>query len=259
MNAMPIVETQPQSLSVSAKLLSVIEVFSAQEHALTLSEIARRTGMPLPTVYRFVGEWTAWGGLVRRADGKYILGTKLWEIGVQSPNLQILKNSAIPFLEDIVSETKQTAQLAILEGFDALYVEKIAARNSTVTISRVGNRLPLHATGVGLVFLAFAGNDFIDSYLSKPLRKFTSYTKTSPDEVRQRISDIRRMGLARAEQELHLGIYSVAVPVKDRTGRTIAAISAIVPADQKDDRSLELLVRAAGIGTSRLLGFKNTR
>lgn len=245
--------------SVSSKLLTVIEAFSASEPALTLSEISRKTSLPLATAYRFVAEWVAWGGLVRRSDGKYIIGTRLWEVGVQSPNLQILRNAAVPFLEDLVSETKQTAQLAILEGFDALYVEKIAARNSSVTISRVGSRLPLHATGVGLIFLAHANADYVESYLSRSLKKFTPQTVSDPDSIRQRLNIIKRMGLVRVEEELHSEILSIAAPVRDRSGKTIAAISAVVPISYKDDRSLELMVRAAAVGTSRLLGFRGTK
>ena len=247
---------QEHSQSVSQKLLSVIGAFSASEPALSLSEIARKVDMPLPTVYRFVGEWVEWGGLVRRDDGKYFIGTKLWEVGVQSPNLQILRNAAIPFLEDLVSETKQSAQLAILEGFDALYVEKITARNSSVTISRVGSRLPLHATGVGLIFLAQADQDFLNKYLLRNRKKFTPQTVTDENLIRQRLVNIKRNGLIRVEEELYSGILSIAAPVKDRSGRTIAAISAVVPMSYKDNRSLELLVRAAGVGTSRVLGFQ---
>ena len=181
--------------SVSSKLLTVIEAFTATESALSLSEISRKTSLPLATTYRFVSEWVAWGGLIRRADGKYIIGTRLWEVGVQSPNLQILRNAAVPFLEDLVSETKQTAQLAILEGFDALYVEKIAARNSSVTISRVGKRLPLHATGVGLIFLAQANAEYVERYLSRPLKKFTPHTVVDPSLIRKRLNTIKRMHL----------------------------------------------------------------
>lgn len=242
--------------SVSSKLLSVIEVFSASEPALSLSEISRKTTLPLATAYRFVGEWVTWGGLVRRSDGKYVLGTRLWEIGVQSPNLRILRNAAVPFLEDLVSETKQTAQLAILEGFDALYVEKIAARNSSVTISRVGNRLPLHATGVGLIFLAQASGEFVDTYLERPLKKYTKLTISDTAEIRSRLNTIKRMGLVRVEEELHVGITAIAAPVMDRSGKAIAAISAVVPTGYKDYRSLELMVRASAVGTSRLLGYR---
>jgi len=257
--SMPAKKRARQTQSVSSKLLRVIEAFTSAEPALTLSEISRKTEIPLPTAYRFVGEWVAWGGLVRRADGRYVVGTRLWEVGVQSPNLQILKNAAIPYLEDLVSETKQTAQLAILEGFDALYVEKIAARNASVSISRVGSRLPLHATGVGLILLAQSDSDFIENYLARPLKKFTNHTITDPELIHPRLVNIRRTDLIRVEEELHTGILSIAAPVKDRSGKTIAAISSVVPIAQKDDKSLEFLVRSAGIGASRVLGFRGIK
>lgn len=245
--------------TVSSKLLKIIEVFTPQEPHLSLSEISRKTGIPLATSYRFVNEWVTWGGLVRLPDGRYEVGTKLWEIGVQSPSLQVLRNAALPFLEDVLAETKQTAQLAILEGFDALYVEKLVARNSTVTISRVGSRLPLHATGVGLVLLAHSSADFVDEFLKGTRKKYTPYTVTDANEIRQRLIQIRRLGVIRVDEELHYGVASFAAPIKDRTGRTIAAISAVVPVSQKDDKTLELLVRVAGVGTSRVLGYKGNK
>ena len=245
--------------SVSSKLLSIIEVFSVSEPSLTLSEISRRTGLPLATTYRFMGEWVAWGGLVRLPTGKYSLGTKLWEIGVQSSDLQLLRNAAFPFLEDLLTETRQHTHLAILEGFDALYVEKISARNSTLAVARVGRRLPLHATGVGLVLLANAGKDFIDAYLEKPLKKYTPNTIIDPSVIRRRLATIKTSDVARVDEELHVGVISIASPVRGKTGKTVAAISVVVPVAHPGERGLHPMVRIAGLGISRVLGFRGNK
>ncbi|TFB69756.1 IclR family transcriptional regulator [Cryobacterium glaciale] len=245
--------------SVSSKLLGVIEIFTASDVALSLSDIARKSDLPLATTLRFVREWVAWGGLIRLDDGRYAVGTRLWEVGVQAPSLQSLRNAALPFLDDLLVGTRQNAQLAILQGFETLYVEKISARNSTVLMSRVGMRLPLHATGVGLVLLANSGQNYIDEYLELPLKKYTACTVVDPRQVRQRLASIRVTGFVRAEEELHSGVISLAAPVHDRSGRTVAAISAVVSVEQRNDRSLDMMVRVAGLGVSRALGFRGSR
>lgn len=245
--------------SVSSKLLSIIEVFGISEPSLTLSEISRKSNLPLATTYRFVGEWVKWGGLVRNPNGKYSVGTKLWEIGVQSSDLQLIRTAAFPFLEDLLNETRQHTHLAILEGFDALYVEKISARNSTLAVARVGRRLPLHATGVGLALLANAERDFIDEYLGRSLKKYTAHTITDPQKIRQRLAYIRTSDVVRVDEELHVGVISVASPVRGKTGKTIAAISVVVPVTHTGSRALEPMVRIAALGISRVLGFRGRK
>lgn len=248
------------SRSVASKLFAILNFVSDDPSGgSTLSEIAAGTGLPLSTTHRLVAEWVHWGGLSKSRDGGYAIGARIWEVGMTSPSIQTLRSAAMPFLEDLHNTTKQHAQLAILQGEDALYIEKLSSRNSAELISRPGIRLPLHATGVGLVLLAHSGNHFVDSFLRKELPVFTPRTVVDPDEIRQRLEEIRTRGYVRTEEELHLGVTSVAAPVRDRRGTTVAAMSVVVPLSLESPTPLETLVQWGALGTSRVLGFQRTR
>jgi DNA-binding IclR family transcriptional regulator len=243
--------------SVASRLFAILDAFTAPAaRALTLTEIAQRAGLPLSTTHRMVAEWTAWGGLVRLDDGRYSLGLRLWEIGVQTPTARNLRTLALPYLEDLYESTREHVHLAILDGRDALYVEKLSGHQAVHVISRVGGRLPLHATGVGLVLLAFAPADVLDDYLASPLTKFTPSTMTSPDGLRRRVAEIRATGVARMSEEMTPGSSSLAAPILDRTGQVVAAVSVVTRTTSEADTAQELAVRQAARGISRTLGYR---
>ena len=245
------------SKSVASKLFAILD--SVQQHqdgSPTLTEIAQSTGVPISTAHRLVAEWVAWGGLERQPDGGYSIGQRLWEIGVTSPNIQNLRAAAMPFLEDLLYASKQHSQLAILDGADALYIERLSSRTSTAIVSRPGRRLPLHATGVGLVLLAYSSPKFIADFLAKDLHRFTPQTMVDAASLSNRLETIRRQGLARTDEELHAGALSIAAPVRDRAGTVIAAMSIVVPVSDRDRPALETLVQWGALGASRLLGYR---
>ena len=146
--------------------------------------------------------------------------------------------------------------LAILDGHDALYVEKLSGHQAVHVISRVGGRLPLHATGVGLVLLAFAPADLQEDYLASPLTKFTPLTQTDPDALRRRLAEIRATGVARMSEEMTPGSSSLAAPILDRTGLVVAAVSVVTRTTPTVDPAQELAVRQASRGSSRTLGYR---
>lgn len=245
------------SRTMAGKLFSVLDaVRNNTDNRATLSRIASTANLPVSTAHRLIAEWVRWGGLVREEDGSYAIGTKLWETGILSPSIRGLRLAAMPFLEDLVQATKQHSQLAILDGSDALYVEKLSSHNATRLISRPGIRLPLHATGVGLVLLAHASESFLEDFLSKDLPKYTQRTVNKPDEIMQRLKDIRLSGYVRVEEELHEGVLSIAAPVKDRMGSAIAALSVVVPIADRNKPEIETLVQWGARGTSRVLGYR---
>ncbi len=244
--------------SVASRLFAVLDTLTSAPLArsLSLTEIATRAGLPLSTTHRMVAEWVEWGGLVRLEDGRYGLGLRLWEVGVQAPTARNLRTIALPYLEDLYESTHEHVHLAILEGHDALYVEKLSGHHAVEVISRVGGRLPLHATGVGLVLLAFAPAELLDSYLAAPLTKFTSSTMTQPEALRRRLAEIRATGLARMSEEMTPGSSSIAAPILDRTGQIVAAASVVTRTTSSVNPEHEAAVRQAARGISRSLGYR---
>src|SRR6266496_5738716 len=143
-------------LSVPAKMLAIVDAFSQQRAAYTVSELARRTGLPLTTTHRLVSELERWGGLERGADRRYHIGLRFVEVAALCPRGPGLRDVALPIMEDLYEACHQNVQLAVRDGTEGVYVERIAGRRAVPVLTKVGARWPLHAPGVGLVLLAYA-------------------------------------------------------------------------------------------------------
>ena len=239
--------------TVTSRVLGILDAFTAERPQLPLSQISRRTGLPLTTTHRLVGELTRWGALERDEAGDYRIGLRLWEAASLAPRSVGLREAALPFLEDLYEATHQNVQLAVLDGTDAVYIERISGRDAVHVITRPGGRLPLHATGVGLVLLAYAPDDVLERVLSAPLRRYTRRTITDPGRLRRELAEVRRTGVAISRRQIELISISVAAPIR-AAGQVVAALSVVVPSENADPRRYTPAVVAAAHGISRTLG-----
>ncbi|WP_433206076.1 IclR family transcriptional regulator [Dactylosporangium sp. CS-047395] len=238
---------------MTSRVLSLLGAFNGEHRRLSLSQISRRAGMPLATTHRLVGELAAWGALERDADGRYQIGLRLWEVAALAPRSLGLREAAMPYLEDLYEATHQHVQLAVLEGSDVVYVERLSGRAALGVRSRVGGRLPAHTTGVGLVLLAHAPRAFVEEYLTHPLVAFTPLTISDPERLRTTLAKVRRAGHAVSDRQVQMDAVSVAAPVRDVEGRVVAALSVIVPFDGLQPSALVPAVVAAACGISRTI------
>jgi DNA-binding IclR family transcriptional regulator len=238
-------------------VLDVLGAFSEDAPELTLTAIARRTGIPLTTVHRLAGELVAGGALERGEDGRYRIGLRLWEIAALAPASLGLRERAMPFLEDLHEVTRHNVTLAVPDpedGSEVVYLERLAARDAVSILSRTGSRFPAHATGVGLALLAHAAPDVVDRVLARPLRRFTPYTVCDPDQVRVTLASVRQCGFVISDRQVEEVSLSVAAPVRTGAGPVVAALSIVVPADGTNPHTYVPAVRAAARGISRALG-----
>ncbi|MHA4949415.1 IclR family transcriptional regulator [Micromonospora sp. SD19] len=238
--------------SVTSKVLALLDAFSPATPALTLSELARRTGMPLPTVYRRAAELVAWGALERGDDGRYRIGLRLWEVGSLAPRGLGLRELALPVMEDLYEVTHENVQLAVRQGLELVFIERIAGRHAVPVLTRVGGRFALHATGVGLVLLAHAPAEVQEQVLAAPLERYTELTITDPRRLRGCLAEVRRVGYAVSDRQVTMDALSVAAPIRVPEG-VVAAISLVVAHDRADPVALAPLVQAAGRVVSRAL------
>lgn len=243
--------------SVAGRLLGVLGAFSIDRTSLSLSDISRRTGLPLATTHRLVGELAAWGALERDSSGRYHIGLRLWEVAALAPRGLGLRESAMPFLEDLYEATHENVQLAVLDGVEVVYLERISGRDAVSVFSRVGGRWPAHATGVGLVLLAHAPSDVQESYLAAPLAGFTEKTIVDPRQLRRVLAEVRRTGIAVSDGQVTLDALSVAAPVRDAAGEVVAALSIVVRAGSTPANVLAPAVVTAARGISRTLRGRN--
>lgn len=239
--------------SVTLRALQVLEAFTPDHRELTLTELAHRSGLPLTTAHRLVRDLAGWGALERDADGRYRIGLRLWEVASLAPRGLGLRELALPFLEDLYQVTHENAQLAVREGLEVVYVERIAGREAVPVLTRVGGRFPMPPTGVGLVLLAHAPAAVQEEVLGAPLQRFTEKTITSPWELRRVLAEVRRTGIAISDRQVTMDALSIAAPVYGPAGGVVAAVSIVVRAPRPQRTGLVPVVQAAARGISRAL------
>src|SRR5262245_14872435 len=177
--------------SVLGKAKLIIEAFTAEDAELSLAELVRRTGVAKATVHRLAQELIDWG-LLERSGNAYRLGLRLFEIGQRVPRQRILREAALPYMEDLLLATQETVHLAIPDGLDVLYVEKLICHRGLTKQSRVAGRLPLFCTATGKVILAFSPGSLLDSVIEHGLKPLTRNTLTAAPRLRAQIDKVRR-------------------------------------------------------------------
>ena len=243
--------TEWRGRSVISKVVALLDAFSPRAAELSLNELAQRTGLPVSTTYRLVSELVEWGGLERVDGGGYRIGLRMWEIGALAPRGETLRDVALPFMSDLFEATRENVHLAVLDGAEVLYVEKLSGRTAMPVRTRRGGRLPLHATAAGKVLLAHAPESLLRATVAAGLRRYTAHTIIAPGHLRRALTEIRRSGIGYAREELTVGSHSVASAVLDADGAAVAALSVTLRAGRTDPRRLGPAVRTAAISVSR--------
>lgn len=238
--------------SLSLKTMDVLAAFTADRPWLSLSEISRRCGLSLTTTHRIVSDLTSWGALERHNDGHYGVGLRLFETAVLAQRGPALREIALPHLEDLYEATHENVQLAVREGLEVVYIERIAGRGAVPVLTRVGGRFALHATGVGLVLLAFAPRDVQEQVLAEPLSIWTPETISDSATLRSTLAGVRHTGYAVSRGQVTLDALSVACPIRGPRNEIVAALSIVAHATT-DPRALLPAVRVASGSISRSL------
>ncbi|CAJ1511198.1 MULTISPECIES: IclR family transcriptional regulator [Mycolicibacterium] len=236
--------------TVASRLLAILAAFDERHRVLTLTDLARRTDVPVPTAHRLVGELVAGKALQRLDDGRYAIGPLLWEVGLLAPVSGPLRQLAEPYLHDVYAATKATVHLAVRDGDEVLFLHRMRGLASLPIVSSVGSRLPMHATGVGKVLLAYAPVD-VQARVLADLTRITPHTVTQPQVLWSQLERVRRDGVATTSEEMSLGACSLAVPVRRSSdGQVVAAIGMVLPSLRRDRQRLQgaLQVAAGGIG-----------
>ncbi|TLH64025.1 IclR family transcriptional regulator [Mycolicibacterium phocaicum] len=237
--------------SVASRTLSLLGAFDARHRRLTLTEMARRADLPVPTAYRLVNELQQWGALSRTSSGDYVIGRRLWDVGLLAPMQTGLREVASPFLHDLYGATLATVHLAVREGNQALYLDRLAGHASVPVVSKIGSRLPLHATGVGKVLLAHAPAELQSEVLGH-LKRITPHTVVHAGVLKGQLARVHRDGYATTVEEMTLGACSVAVPVF-RDDTVVASLGLVVPNLKRDKLRLVAALNVASQGISRSL------
>lgn len=244
--------------SVLTRAVRILEAFTADEPELTVSEIARRSGLHVATASRLVAALAGHGLLARRPDGTVAVGVRLWELAQRASPTLGLREAAMPFLQDLHAVVGHHVQLGVLDGEEVLFVERLSAPGAVVNYTRIAGRLQPHASSSGVVLLAFGPRELQERLLAGPLEALTPHTITDPDRLRALLADVRRTGSVVLPGHIHEEAAGVAVPVRNRRGAVVAAVSVIVPNDGRAHEKVPLL-QAAALGIGRALAMPALR
>ncbi|NUL45793.1 IclR family transcriptional regulator [Cellulosimicrobium funkei] len=239
-------------LGTANRLLAVLLTFEQDGAALSLSEVARRTALPTSTARRLLGQLCAARMLERVDDGRYQVGARLFELGMRAPVPRLLREVAVPVMEDLHSATRENVHLGILDVDSVLVIQQHTGNRSVPTPARSGARLPAHSTANGKALLAFSRPELVNQVLAGGIPRITEYTVSSTTTLRDQLDEARDRGWAVSQQENSLGTLSVGAPIFGHDGYAVAALSNVIPATTREFQPYAHAVKTASMTITRL-------
>lgn len=241
--------------------LRLLNLFTSEEPELQLDEIASRLEIGQSTAFRLIHTLTLEGFIVRDSATKsYRLATSVLSFGHTIVSKVDLCHLSIDIIEKLAETTGETAHISVFKDSQVLYLLKIDSAYPVHLLSHAGKMNPIHCTSTGQVLLAYQPDSIIEQVLSKELIPYTSNTITEPHKLKKVLKLVKTQGYAFCKEELHQGIRSVAVPVKNKRGEVIAAITIAGPTSRVNQQTLPRLIKqaqnAADDVVNRLLGSK---
>ena len=246
-----------QGEPVLDRAFRILAAFEPGQRSLSLAALSRRAGLPKPTALRLARKLVQWGALERAASGEYVVGLRLLEIASLAPRGHGLRAAALPYLEDLHHATGQHVLLAVRDGHEAVLIERLSARDAGRVMYRVGGRMPLHSTGVGLVLLAHAPVAVQDAVLGgDPARQPAEGCAGAGGPaggagLRALLAAVRRDGMAVVSRPAPESVTSVAALVRDAGGAPVAALSVVAPSGRVDAAGARAAVVAVARAVSR--------
>lgn len=245
----------PSGDSLTARIVRVLETFTADRTVQTAAEIGRRAGLPASTAHRIVDDLVEQGLLERDEERRIRIGMHLWELALRGSTALRLRQAALAAMSAVQEVVREHTQLAVLEADEALFVERLSHPDAGANITRIAGRLPLHASSAGLVLLAHAPAALRERVLDAPLRRVARETVTDAAELRRILARIRRDGYVIAPGSIESVSTGVAVPLREE-GEVIAALSVVLPRDADPLLALAPLRQAAAAIEAGLRGTR---
>jgi DNA-binding IclR family transcriptional regulator len=208
--------------SILSKAFELLYAFNSGERVMTLSDLARASGLPKSTVHRLLARLIELRAIEHHRTG-YRIGLGIFELGAHTP-VASMRERVLPYLAGLHRWTGQTVHFAVLRQFDVVYLEKLALQNSPSTMSGVGDRLPAHCTAIGKAMLAYENLEDLAAFLPNPLPRLTLSSIGSAEVLVRQLREIRRGSLAREREEAQTGLACIASPIVVK-GFAVGAIS----------------------------------
>ena len=248
---------QLASMASTRRTIQVLDLL-ARKGALGARAVATQLQLPVGSMHRLLVDLADESVVERNAEGAWQLSYRLLEItdlqldGVRLPRL------ARPFCEAIAERTRETVNVNVLSGLACVCIDKVRGREGMQLDWRIGSRGPLHCGGSAKSMLALFEEADLERVLAQPLAAFTDNTITDPALLRAELARNRERGYAIDNQEMVMGVFCVGVPIVDRLGRPVGAISISGPSPKAPGAAIQPLVamlNEAGSHVSKRLGY----
>lgn len=222
-------DDDPDFVRALARGLSVLECFDPEHGTMTLTEVAARIGLTRGSTRRLLLTLQHLGYL--GSDGaRFFLRPRVLKLGFGFLSVLPVWSAAQTSIAEVARHTNESCSVAVLDEFDIVYVARQPAKRILHDYIPIGTRYPAHSTSMGKVLMAGLCDDKLASFFAKPLPRLTPKTITDVDEMRREIQRTRETGFAINDEEIEVGLRSIAVPIRDQSGTTCAAINVSAPA-----------------------------
>ncbi|HET7579200.1 MAG TPA: IclR family transcriptional regulator [Bacillales bacterium] len=222
-----------QVLSSVKNALRVLRSFSMDEPEKTISDLAVSLGLGKSTVSRLMSTLASEEFVIKDPDThRFRLGLSVLTLGgIITSNLEINKEAA-PVVNHLVNDLDETAHLAILDGTDTIYIHKEECNHSIRILTYLGKRNPAYCTSSGKVLLAHSDEDVVEKVVENGLEKYAKNTITDPNKLCSALKKIKERGYASSTDEILEGVTSIAAPIRNYTGKVVAAITVVGPSQR---------------------------
>ena len=218
--------SDPNYMTSLARGLAVIQAFSPQRRSLSISQISQKTGIPRAAVRRCLHTLSLLGFVAADDARNFVLRPRILSLGHAYLASTPLAKAAQPVLRHVSSVLSESCSIALLDGDDILYIARASTSRIMTIDLDIGSRLPASCTSMGRVMLSQLDRASIDAHLARvKLVQYTANTLITPAALRRELEKVREQGYAVIDQELEIGLRSIAVPIIDSSGKTVAAIN----------------------------------
>ena len=244
------------------KALQIIEVLARKTSPMRLQDLALELNMPESTLLRFLNTMIDYGYVFKEQEtSRYSLTLKVAELGSQVQSNYPYQKVIHPYLEEVSRELQEPVSLCVEQDGSVVYIDTVDGPDHMLrTLQRIGKVAPMHSTGAGKVLLQNYSSTALRNFVEeRGLPAFTAETITSPEQFFEEIEAVQHRGYAFDNEECEVGVRCVAFPIKDFSGKNVAAISISAPVTRLDvakERKVISVLRDVSTRVSEELGWK---
>jgi IclR family KDG regulon transcriptional repressor len=252
--------TNDYLLSSVKNSLRLLNSFSLDEPEKKVTDLAKTLGLGKSTVSRLLATLASEGFVIKDQETqKYRLGLSILNLNtIVSSNLEIGRES-LPILHKLVEETQETCHIAVIDGTDVIYINKVEGKHPVQILTHIGRRNPAYCTSSGRILLAYQDEQVLERALDGELEAYTEKTDTNPESIRSQIKKAKEQGYSVSIEQLRVGVISISAPVRDYTDHVTNTVTLVGPTQRLNASNMKTHINkviSAANEVSARLGYR---